>query len=253
MPTKGFVTVAAALLLPAAAGCIRMEHALQLREDGSGRYTVSYVAPESTLNRIRAMRKLRQDLAKAEGDPPAVAGAHTFTEIFLDGTEEEIRGFVQRFADYGLDVVSLDVDVRNARRIFKMETEFSDIGTLAESAFFRENGFSLTRNREGNYVLYRAAPLGTNDPTLDLSNPEQAKQVAPFLAGFQTKIRVTVPGRILKSNAPATSMQSSIWTFDFDQNPESYGDLLTKGMGIIFEGRDLTLPEIRRDAERRQP
>ena len=252
MPTRKILISAVALLAAASSGCIKMEHSLHLREDGSGRYAVTYTTPGQTITRLKAMRELRRDLARAAGRSAEKAAAKGLAETFLQGTEAEIRDFVERFQPHGVEIKAISVDIRDAQRVFKLETTFDDIGKLAQTPFFEAYGFSLTKNRDGDYVLYRAAPIDRNAPTLDLSNPEDAKLVAPFLQGFQTKVRVTVPGRILKSNAPATSLHTSIWSFDFDQNPESYADLLSKGLGLVFDGTGSTLPQIRREAEKRR-
>lgn len=246
---KAFRVLFVTLVL-AAAGCIKMEQSLVLKADNSGTFKVSYFITDRVLQQLQAMDKIRTEMAKVM-DGPQVADVDTMhmVQTFIYRPEERIKPFITENEKYGVRINTLKVQAREAGRQIALEVAFDDLSKVAEADFFQKHGFSLTKNGQGDYVLHRAAPKTEQKATIDLSNPLNVKLVEPFLGGFNVELRVTTPGRILKTNASARSDYSAVWSFDFDSDPESFVALYTRAFGILFEGEDIALPEIKREQE----
>ncbi len=244
MQKKSGLFVVCLLAMLGASGCIQMEHELQLHGDGSAVYRLQYAITEQAVAQFRAMLLLRRDLALAAGDPPE-PDPLPLIKTFLDPSVSAIREHVLAWQPYGVTIRSLRENTRSLWRDYALVLDIADIQQLPNIPFFARHGFSLERNQEGQYVLDRA-PLVTQPGSIPPRfSPEELEQIKPFLAGFDTEINIQVPGRIVSTTAGRTSLQTAIWRFNFDRQPESLHQLLQQPFHLVFQAPGITLPEWR--------
>ena len=240
MRKAGLVTFLCAVL---ASGCLRMENTLTLKEDGSGTFECTCGVPEQTLTQLKAVSRIEADLARAGGDAPPPKGRN-YVDLLLFAPEEQVRNELTALKKYGITLTLLKVDNRDARRQVELAVSFQNLAEAAKSDVFKEYGFSLAKNHDGDYVLQRPAPSKEKTEYLDFSKPDNLKLLSPLLGGFYVQVKVNTPSLILRTSAPSKSTRTAIWTFDFDNKPSSFLALQNEGMGIVFEGRGLKLPEV---------
>jgi hypothetical protein len=238
---------AAAAIVAAAvwgAGCIRVEQSLTLREDGSAGFEVSYSMAEQTVTQMKALRKLRDQLAAAEGITVTNEWQEAFVHLLLDPSEDALRGELAKYRKYGVTVEKLQVETRNAWRHTKLTLALTDLKALATSDLFKEYGFSLSKTERGDYLFRRGPDKPDTAPPPDFSDPETNRLLVPIVGGFNVMLGVTVPGRILESNATRHSLYTATYVFDFDRDPNAVAAYTRHRMQITFQGRGLNLPEI---------
>lgn len=241
---KRLLVLVPVLLL--AAGCIRVEQKLALNPDGSGTFEVTYTVPDETTQRIKSMLKLADELAAAGGGEVEPIPEDDFTRLVFDPQEDAIRRRIESYAPLGIQLNELEVDARNARRLVKIMIGFSNIADVAKADFFPSYGFSIAKNKAGQYVLY-TRPI-TREP-LDKSWAEAEqdayKLMSPLLNGFHYELRIQTPGRIINTNADQREPYTARWLYAFDANPQALADLQRKQMTIVFDNTGLVYPEFR--------
>ena len=72
-------------------GCLKMEHDLRIKEDGTATYRLKYAISEQAIVQLRAMEKLKKDLALAGGEPPPGIEMDPLLHLFLDPDDGELR------------------------------------------------------------------------------------------------------------------------------------------------------------------
>lgn len=236
----------AALALGAvgSAGCIRVEQSLTLREDGSAAFDVSYSMAEQTITQMKAVRKLRDQLAAADGTATPEEWQDKFVYLLLDPVEDTLRGELAKYQKHGVTVEKLQIETRNAWRHTKLTLACADLKALSATDLFKEYGFSLTKTDRGDYLFRRGTDRPGSDPPPDFSEPETHRLLVPIVGGFNVMLSVTVPGRIMESSATRHSLYTASWAFDFDRDPNAVAAYARHQMRITFQGRGLNLPEI---------
>ncbi|MCE9613053.1 MAG: hypothetical protein K8T26_02175 [Lentisphaerae bacterium] len=236
--------IAPVLLL--AAGCIRVEQKLVLRPDASGTFEVKYEVPEETTQRIKAMLKLADELTAAGGSEVQPLAEDDFTRLVFDPEEAALRKRIESYARYGIRLDEFELLARNARRQVKFTVSFSNIAEVAKADFFPSYGFSIAKNKVGQYVLFtRPVTREPLDATWADAGPDAYKLMAPLLNGFHFQLQVQAPGRVLETNADQKEPYSAQWTYAFDTNPRALADLQRAQMTIVFDSTGLVYPEFR--------
>ena len=240
-----------ALVVTFGTGCIEMTHELEIQGDASAVYRLNYAITEQAINQFRAMFTLRRDLALAEGVTPDPDPAPLIM-TFLDPSVSSIREHLQRWEENGIAIRTLRENTRSLWRDFTIVLDIEDISRLPDIPFFAQQGFSLQTDSNGQYVFSRPALVTEADSIPPAFSNQELEQIRPFLDGFNTQVRIEVPGRILSTTAGRTSMQTAIWEFAFNQRPESVHQLLQQQFYIVFQPPSgVTLPEISLSAESR--
>ncbi len=236
--------LAFALILTVVCGCIRLDQALTLREDGSGRLEVTYTIPEQTIEQLRAIYKLREDMdAAAERETEFTLGQQ-YLRLYLEPELGKLRKDLKQYERYGVTVEKLNVESRGAARHVKFKLAFTSLAEIAKTPIFKQYGFSLSKNSDNNYVMVRA-PMDTSPlPETDLSNAEATRVLSPLLSGFRVTLRVTTPSAIRATNAPKRSLRTAEWTFDFSDDPYALRTLQRVTPQIVFSGTGGKLPEV---------
>lgn len=226
-------------------GCIQMEHDLRINEDGSAVYSLDYSITDQAVTQFRAMFKLKKDLAVANGEPPPGPELEPLLLVFLDPNEADIRKQIEPFADSGVSIRSIRQESRAASRHVELQLDIANIGMLADNPFFKKHGFSLHKNEAGQYVWSRPPHIDEGGMIVPPPNARDLEQIAPFLAGFKTVIKITPPGRIVSTTASRTTLQTAIWEFDFNRQPTAVQTLLRQNFYIVFDAPQANLPELR--------
>jgi len=237
------------LLLTACLGCLRLEEVLTIRADGSGTLEMEYVIPESTLAQLKAMQRLRKRLATVEGDRKTVEEPDDeYTRFLLYYGSEDIEKKFKQYEKHGIRLERIKVESRDARRHVELKARFRNITQLQDTAMFPEHGFTLERQSDGNYFFRRRPLIGTGEPTPRPSEKE-VRTLTPILRGFYVTVQINTPGRIIRTNAPRRSLYRAEWSFDFAQDPNAFTDFQNQEFRIAFEGRGLSLPQLKDTAD----
>jgi len=230
--------------IAALTGCITLDQKLVIRGDGSGTCEFSYSVSEQTIEQMRAMLQLRRQMAIAAGEANA-EHLDVNPHYMIDIDEDRIRTELSKYEKLGLSVERLTTDNRKERRSVYIEARFENLAKLAEADFFQEYGFSLFRNEQGNYVLYRAPSADPGELPVEMSDPATVRNLTPLLSGFRIVASVTVPRAIIETNASRPSQFTAEWEYDFDKNPEALLDLQRTEMRVVFDGEGVKLPRVR--------
>jgi len=236
------------------AGCIDVDQEITINKDGSGEYKVTYTVREETVNQMKALFNLRDQLAEAQGlqDPPSPDNDR-LVRLFFEPSEDLIKEELARHQQHGIAVKRLTVDSSKGMRKVKMLLTFDDIASVAKADFFPQYGFSLQKNAAGNYVFYRPPETDQRGEMPDVSDPETLKVLVPIFGGFRVVSRVRVPGKIIDSNAHTAARFAANWVYDFDADNNAVTMYQTDSARIVFDGAGLDLPQFKVPSPQAEP
>jgi hypothetical protein len=227
------------------AGCLKMEHDLRIKEDGTASYALKYSISEQAITQLRAMDKLKGDLAKASGEPPPGIEMDPLLHLFLDPDDGALREAIKQYEKDGITLRKLEVESRSAWRNVTLTIDVADLEKVAETEFFKTHGFNLKQDKKGRYVLSRDPHINIPGELADIPSDEDVKQLIPIVAGFKTAVKITTPGRILATTAFRTTLQTASWGFEFDKEPGALQAVQRQPFRIVFESKRVALPEMR--------
>jgi len=227
-------------------GCLKLEETFTIRADGSATLDLVYDISEQAVSQMKAMLKVKEQMAALAGEEPAPQDARL--ELFLNPVEDQIRRELKQYEQFGITVDRLRVDARDNWRHVQLKATCKNLNDLAKADFFDNCGFSLSKDKSGNYVLFRN-PASGNETSAGLSDPETLKLMTPILEGFTTTFKIATPGKILQSTAHTKSAYSASWEFNFNKDPSAINKLQDQQFKIVFEsktleGKSYKLPEI---------
>lgn len=233
------------VILAFCAGCIKVEQDLIINEDASGSLDLKYSISETTVQQIEAMHNLRKDLDEAAGRVAPTPQGTDFSRLLLNPILDEIRGKLKEYEKAGISIEKLEVKSRDARRSVEIKLQFDSITKVSGTDFFKQFGFSLTKDANGNYLLDRAPQVAEPPAGIRFDDPQVVRTLTPLLGGFSVTLGVRTPGKILSSTAPIKGPYTAGWRFEFDRDPAALTALLTQRFAVTFDGKGLNLPEIR--------
>lgn len=230
-------------------GCIKTEHKLTIEPDGGVTYKLEHSISEHAIVQLKAMDKLRVQLAKAGSDEITTDNNHPLFRAFLDPNADEIRKELKPFESVGVRIKKLEVDARSGWAQVEMALEADNLAKVAETDFFKEHGFNIKRqtNKEGKeqLVFSRDAHVEANGTIVPTLSKKEEKELIPILGGFETSIKITVPGRIVNSTAFGTTLYTASWEFDFDREANALIALQRQPLRIVFESiNDQHIPSV---------
>ncbi len=225
-------------------GCLKVKQTLTLNKNGSGIIAVKYSISERAVNQLNSMRKLQEQMQQLTGNKNNSEESR-YVYMFLNPNEKEIRKELESYAEYGVKIKKLQVNTRNAWRHVDLKVTFDDLKKLSQIPAFGYMGFSLVKNKNGNYVFYRANTPDKNIKQPDLTNDTILRQLSPILSGFNFTFILRTPGTVLRTNADRKSTFASMWSFDFDKDPQSIAKLQRNKFITIFSSSGIDIPEIR--------
>ena len=234
-------TPAVLLLL---SGCIQTEHTLNLRSDGTASYSLKYSISEQAIVQFHAIDKLQSQLAEANGEPSPKPAIDPLIQLFMDPHQDSMRKALEKFKDDGVEIEELEVRTISSRRKVTLKLEINNLAKVADTPFFKNNGFNLTKDKNGNYVFYREPYINRPGEIAKIPDEEDLKQIIPLLSGFKTTVRISVPGNIVSTTAFNNAVSTASWTFDFDRDPGALIVLQHQPFRIVFSAPGTELPEM---------
>jgi len=231
-------------LVALSAGCLKMEHDIRFKEDGTATYRLKYSISEQAIVQLRAMEKLKKDLAIAGGEPPPGIEMDPLLHAFLDPDDGVLREMVKAFEDDGITLKELSVESRAAWRSVDLIIDVTDLQKAAETDFFKTHGFDLGRDRDGRYVFSRDPHINRPGEIAKAPTDEELQQLIPIVSGFNVTLKVTTPGRILATTAFRTTLHTASWVFDFDREPGAIQAVQRQPFRIVFDAKKADLPEL---------
>ncbi len=227
--------------LSLSSGCIKFSETLTLHDDGSGVIDIAYTLPEETVTQISGMMKLANELADAVGEEPP-GDSHGYLELLLNPSENRIKRKVESYKVDGLALKEVKVEERDGSRQVTFQLTFKSIRDLADTDFFADHGFTLSRVQEGRFRLIRKGMQASGAEPVDLDDPQIVRLLTPILGGFNAMIGVKTPGRIIEANTTRRSLRQAVWNFEFNRDAADFRSFYTKDLVIVFEGAGLSLP-----------
>ena len=221
-----------------------MEHTLYLREDGTVTYELKYSISEQAIAQFIAMQKLKERLASARGELPPTQEMDPLLQLFLDPDDAQLRKAFEKYKSQGVTLKELDVKTSSSWRHINLKVDISDPAKAAQTDFFKNNGFNLTKNKDGNYIFSREPHINRPAEIVKAPTEDELRQLIPILNGFKTTIRICVPGTIVTTTAFNNTVGTASWNFDFDRNPSAIQALQHQAFRIEFKAPDAKLPEL---------
>ncbi len=225
------------LALPAAlaillTGCLQMTHTLDILSDGGAIYTLSYAISEQAVTQFHEAAQIRDDLNRI-GTPTPAPIQDPILLAFQNPTEKRIRQALQPAESEGLiRIEELEIENQNNWRNITLRLSCDNLAALATNSFFSSHGFSLTPQTDGSWVFWRAPHLSGARPAPP--STQTIRQATPLLEGFETKVDITVPGRITQTSARRTEQSTCRWEFSFNRDGGALIDLQYTPFRIVF-------------------
>ena len=226
-------------------GCLTMEHYLTFKEDGSATYRLKYSITEQAIVQFRAMEKLKSQLAEASGEPPPGIEMEPLFHLFLDPDEASLREAITKYESQGIILKDLEVSHLSARRKVEIKLDINDLAKVAESDLFKLHGFNLTQDKTGNYTFYREPHINRPGEIVSIPTEKELKQLIPIVSGFNTTVRIKVPGNIKSTTAFDKSHNRASWIFDFDREPGAIQALQRQAFRVVFSAPGTKFPEMK--------
>lgn len=221
--------------LVAAAGCVKMNQEMTINKDGSGTMTMNYGMSEQMVAQMEAMQ--------------AMGGEDADDSNGFDFDVESIKKDMSNLETDGIKLKDIKSVTKDGWRYIKMDMAFKSLEALSKTEYFGEDsGITLTKNDKGNYVLEQK-PEGMGG---DASTPEEKEQqkmmmnmMAAQFKGMEVSWKMTLPGKIIESNADKTDGNTVSWKYSFDESGiDGLMKLQEKGMKVVFSGKGVKLPTI---------
>ncbi|MFO7871348.1 MAG: hypothetical protein R6V03_07955 [Kiritimatiellia bacterium] len=218
---------------------------MTVRGDGSGSLEVNCTFPDRTTAALDGMLKLRREMLRVSDGPgetelPAIRLIRLLTGADAGKIEEMLRPYEED----GIIAEEVFVESERGERTLKIKLLFKDLEKAAGTDLFREYGFSISKNGGGDYVFFRKAAVRAGEGREDPAGKHGAGEAAPLLRGFEARIKVNAPGKILRTNAHRDIGRTAVWNYEFDKDSSAFRKLQTTPLKIIFSGEGLDLPEI---------
>ena len=218
----------AALLVAAAAltlsGCIQMHSATTIEKDGSGTASFQLSFSQGVSEALKEMQTMDMDMGSDMEMPD-------FSKVDKEELEKAAK-------EHGVKITRFSRDPVDGRETLAVEMSFEDLKGLS----FMMNrvmgegsdngGFGIFDNGDGNFILMSATyeyPGQEAEAAEETVETESTSEMDPEMMGKQMELmgklmasmselsvhmEITVPGDIVKSNAPKVEGRTSIWTVD---------------------------------------
>jgi hypothetical protein len=228
--------VAAALL--AMSGCVQFHSDVAIDGKGGGTATVKM--------------SVATDVLKARADMMSMGGA---MGMDLPDYDTVTRAYLEkRAAGHGVTINTFDKGEAAGRKTLACTLSFTDLKGISwvlndVSGALGGAGLGVAKTPDGNFVLrtkqynFPATPAKTTPPPAP--TPEQMQrqsELAATLMGaineLDIVVKLTVPGDVVRSNAPKVEGRTSIWTINA-ANMMAQQEVAPE---IVFSSKGLALP-----------
>ena len=233
-----------AALVAVASGCLKIDDTLTINKDGSGSLHMVYAMPQSSIAQLESMKTLMGQMQMASGQ---AASSNEVRSMFVFD-EAGIRKQLAPFAARGVAIERLQIQDRQDWQYVDLQLQFKSLDALFDTVYFQDFDVSLSKNKDGNYVLLVRTPEDKSTPKVKVGDPETQKALSPVLTGLRMVARVVPPARIVETNAARKTDLSATWEIDYDREPRSVEQLQDLRIYLMFDGQGLTLPDFKRAA-----
>lgn len=235
-------------------GCLKVEQTITLNKDGSCNLEMTYGMSKQNIEQLKTMQKLASAAANDDfNEAEAMNRDNSVSQTLFEFNEENVRKKFQELEPFGVKLEKLESETRNDWKYINVLVSFKDLDALMKTEFFNKGAFSLTKNKEGNYVFSQSVAnyghIQNNSSSSDHDSQRlMLQQLAPLLKGLKIIVNVKVPGKILESNAMQKNINNdnsdnvATWVYDLDKDPEALYKIQKSQMMVVFAGDDLSLP-----------
>jgi hypothetical protein len=226
-------------------GCMQVVMNTNIKEDGSGTMFMSYSMSKDVADAMAQLQEMGPMQGMGDQSPP------DFSDFNKADLEKECK-------KYGATLKSFKETDADGRKGMEMELEFKDLnalnGVMSGSMGGNGGGFGIFKMDDGNYILVGVEPTEDEDAEEDKpvetppAQPDPAQmgkmmEVMGKLMGsiseLNVTMRITVPGDVIKNNAPKVEGRTLIWEIN-SENMMSAGDQFGEPE-IIFSGKGLKI------------
>ena len=226
----------AAFALLAISGCVQFRSDVTIDGKGGGTATVNL--------------SVAADVLKARAEMMGMGGS---MGMDLPDYDTVTRAYLEkRAAGHGVTIDSFDKGEAAGRRTLACTLSFADLKGISwvlndVSGALGGAGLGLAKTPDGNFVLrtkqynFPAPPQKTPPPA---PTPEQMKrqsELAATLMGaineLDIVVKLTVPGDVVRSNAPKVEGRTSIWTINAS-NMMAQQEVSPE---VVFSGKGLAI------------
>jgi hypothetical protein len=242
----GLVAIAAAASLT---GCIKVDTTTDIKADGSGTASLEFGLSQSVAEAVKEMQAL----------DPSSSGDMAIPD-FADIERTNIDKVAKQ---YNVKVTAFEKNDADGRLSVRMAFAFEDLKGLsavmaAAMGEDPESGLGIYDNGDGSYVLKAATYEFPDFPELDKPaeeeveaptsgemTPEQMQKQMELMgklmgamAEMDVQMRITVPGDIITTNAPAQEGRTSVWVINSSNMMTAGADMEPE---ITFSGKGLKI------------
>jgi len=214
-------------------GCLKGQLDIEIRDDSSGNFTLDYSISENSISQIRSMFGMAEIIKKSSGDETLKSPVGKWLSIFADPDKTLLKNSLEELAPYGVTAKQIIVDSRNFQRYVTVNCSFKDIAKFTNTSLCREFNITFSSGNDENFTLSRK--VEQSDKSLMSFSKDEIISVTPLLKDFEVVLNVTVPARVMGSNADKVSKNQASWTFDFNKDPDSFLEMINRSIFINFE------------------
>ncbi|MCP4800330.1 MAG: hypothetical protein GY893_10330 [bacterium] len=243
---KKILTFVLTLALAAVmSGCVQMDMETNIEKDGSGtmEMTLSFSSiVTETINEL-GIEEMSDDLGQL----------HEFTKMDQGELKKKLKV-------HDVKLINLSQDMVNGRETTTIKLGFNDLEGLAFAMYElmedSNEGLAILDNGDGNYVLkthtYDWPEIAEKEIEVEMSMDSMADldfdkiqnqmelmgRMMGAISELDMKMKITVPGNIVESNAHKVEGRTSIWAIDSSNMTSEDGDMEPH---IVFSSKGLSL------------
>ncbi|OGV72080.1 MAG: hypothetical protein A3K19_08315 [Lentisphaerae bacterium RIFOXYB12_FULL_65_16] len=204
------------------AGCLYLDQAIVLREDGSCTVTYRYSVPEDAVPNLATAQRVIEQWQGRNPGPDSNDLQWCFSRPAVS----------RHFAGRGLTLKGHRIYEKDGRRYAEITVNADNAWAALESGKF--GPFQLSRTAEGDYRLRADIP---EDPAAKPPTPEQRDKLRALCEGLSLTLTLETPTKIISTSSTAASGKKATWVFD----PRVDDTFLAKTpvIDLTFSGKDL--------------
>lgn len=233
---KKYLWLAVPLIVFLIGGCLKMDQEITLNKDGSGKIEIVYGMSEQTINQMKAMAEMAQQMAP-EGEEAPKDDSFEFDPAQI---KEGFKGL----KDKGITLESVKTEKKDGWQYVNMVVAFKDISKIKDVPEMGNSPLTVTKDASGNYII-SSGMSGDSKMGQGMQNPEQMKAMLPMFKGMRISMKINTPTSIIETNAPIKEKRSAQWVIDVDKDPDSISKLSKMDMKVVFDGKGCSIPEVK--------
>ena len=208
------------ILCLTAFGCLESQQELVLNQDGSGKLVAHYILGEKLTRTIEISEEMRET---------STGKATTEREFPLN--LEELK---QEFEGEGIRVENTSFEKKDGALNISYTISFDSILSLLGSRAFKDVEISFYRDVSTNSLAFS---MGTKN------FQKKIEKEPDLLEGFKATISVTMPDKVLESNADSTQGNTLTWNYGKEKLAPEIMTATCKGSALPFLAKLPAVPK----------